>query len=97
MDETEALPPGMTRRQLLDMAVAAGLLKTHPGMAPELIAFAVMVAREAADQIEKLRASIAAIHCHALMGTSHEGIAAECETVIPQLAELRPNTNRTGA
>lgn len=58
---------------------------------PRLYEEADVLMSEAAGTIERLMASIAGIHCHAIMGSSHETIAAECEAVIPRLAELRPN------
>lgn len=39
----QAVVPGLDRRQVLDMAIQAGLAKTHPGMAPEVMAFAAAI------------------------------------------------------
>ncbi|WP_157667574.1 hypothetical protein [Comamonas serinivorans] len=34
----------MNRERILEMARAAGMVRTHPGMAPEVLAFAALVA-----------------------------------------------------
>ena len=39
----------MNREDILHMAREAGLQKTHPGMAPEVLAFAAMVEAKAAS------------------------------------------------
>ena len=89
----EPLPPGITRRELLDMACNARLRATHPGMAPELIAFAVMVSHFERDRCQALCRSMS----FEFSTDSGERDALQRAATRMEMQEYEPNAKMTGA